>query len=428
MSYEEALNYLLSIPMFQQVGQEAFHPGLDKIQELDNLLGNPHKRYHTIHVGGTNGKGSCSHMIASVLMSAGYKVGLYTSPHLKDFRERIRVNGAMIDKAFITGFVERIGADIIRLTPSFFEATTALAFDYFAHEKVDVAVVEVGLGGRLDATNIITPLMSVITNIAFDHVALLGNSLKEIAGEKAGIIKPGVPAVIGETVPDTSVVFIQKAHETDSPLVFADQIYRCSESVIENGFQRFEMRGMLDGHTFILESDLLGIYQRKNIVTVLAALEVLKRQKILKFDKKEIEAGIKFCSENTGLSGRWQVLCNTPLIVCDTGHNEAGIKEVVEQIEHQKYNKLFIVLGVVSDKDLSRILPLLPKEAYYIFTRSSVPRALEAGRLKTEAEAYGLKGERVSGGVKEAVTRAKDLAGKDDMIFIGGSTFTVADI
>ncbi|MDL2230356.1 bifunctional folylpolyglutamate synthase/dihydrofolate synthase [Alistipes sp. OttesenSCG-928-L06] len=427
MTYTEAIDFLFtSLPMFQRVGGAAYKANLDNTHRLDASFGHPHRKFHTIHVSGTNGKGSTSHMLAAILQSAGYKTGLYTSPHLLDFRERIRVNGAMIPEAEVIAFVENHQSVIQEVKPSFFEMTVAMAFDYFARQEVDVAVIEVGMGGRLDSTNIITPLVSVITNISHDHSQFLGDTLEKIAAEKGGIIKPGVPVVIGESQPETAPVFEQIARRKQAPIVFADKAFQtvCVESGLQS--QSIVIKNTKTDIQTTYSLDLPGRYQEKNIKTVLQTVEVLNVQKIILLPENSVTSGLSCAAKLTGLSGRWQVLAENPLIVVDTGHNEAGIGEIVRQIECTPHRKLFMVFGVVNDKDLSKIWPLLPRKAHYIFTQSSIDRALDAEILAQKAAEQGFSGELVPH-ISDAVQRARDLAASDDMIFIGGSTFTVAE-
>jgi dihydrofolate synthase/folylpolyglutamate synthase len=408
MTYRVAIDFLFtSLPEFQRVGAAAYKPGLGNTLKLDDHFGCPHRKFHSIHVAGTNGKGSTSHMLAAILQTAGYRTGLYTSPHLLDFRERIKVDGAMIAERRVVDFVESHRAVIDDIRPSFFELTVAMAFDHFARERVDVAVVETGLGGRLDSTNIITPLVGVITNIAFDHTQFLGDTLEKIAAEKAGIIKPGVPVVIGETQSQIEPLFRQLAAERHAPIVFAD-------------------RRMAVVSTAQYPLDLPGCYQEKNLKTVLATVEVLNGQGILLIPEPAVKEGLRHAASLTGLRGRWQILRRKPLIVADTGHNEAGIREVVAQIVRTPHRRLYVVFGVVSDKDLTKIWPLLPRQAHYLFTQARIERALPAESLYRQAMEQGFSGELVPT-IPESVERAQALAADGDMIFIGGSTFTVAE-
>ena len=392
--------------MFQQVGGAAYKEGLENTLTLDAHFGHPHRRYRTIHVAGTNGKGSCSHTLAAVLQEAGYKVGLYTSPHLVDFRERIRVNGVPVPEEYVIRFVEEERSFFEPLHPSFFELTTAMAFRYFADERVDVAVVEVGLGGRLDCTNIIRPDLCVITNISFDHVQFLGNTLEKSAREKAGIIKRGVPVVIGETTPETRPVFEAKAKETDAPIYFAEDCDREDYPDI-----KFELK---------------GLYQKKNKQTLLTALPMLKEAGY-HIDEQAVRSGFAHVTSLTGLMGRWQKLQNSPTLVCDTGHNVGGIRYIVEQLKEEKYRRLHIVMGMVNDKDVRGVLGLMPKEAVYYFTQASVKRAMPAGRLKELGLEAGLRGECYAD-VPAAVRAAQKESLPEDFIFVGGSSFVVADL
>lgn len=423
MNYSETLTYLYnSAPLFQHIGKDAYKEGLTNTHLLDEHFGHPHHNFRTIHVAGTNGKGSCSHTIAAVLQAAGYKTGLYTSPHLIDFRERIRVNGQPISQEFVIDFVEQHRAFFEPLHPSFFELTTAMAFLYFAQEKVDVAVIEVGLGGRLDCTNIIRPDLCVITNISFDHVQFLGNTLAKIATEKAGIIKPQTPVVIGETTPETKPVFLQTATEMQAPIHFAEE---------EQFVQQIEYTK--DGHSLYqttnypdLTGELGGFCQEKNTNTILSALQCLQ-QAGYHINESHIREGFANVCKLTGLMGRWQRLEEHPTIICDTGHNVGGISYITKQLAIQKYDKLHLVIGMVNDKDISGVLKLLPSEATYYFTQASVQRALPAGKVKELAQTFNLHGEAYPD-VKSALIAAKEKAAPEDLIFIGGSSFIVADL
>lgn len=415
--------------MFQRVGPAAYKNNLDNTHRLDDLYGNPHRQFKSIHVAGTNGKGSVSHMLAAVFQSAGYKTGLYTSPHLKDFRERIRIDGKMIPEDEVIRWVEayKTNNELWKIEPSFFELTVAMAFDYFAKEKVDIAIVEVGLGGRLDSTNIISPEVSVITNIGMDHTALLGNSLETIAKEKAGIIKKEIPVVVGSTQKETRQVFTDKAEEQQARLFFADQefsvLYAMNDfegnqllAVEKNGKQIYQQ----------LKLDLKGNYQQKNLPAVLKTVELMQ-QKGWKISSENISEGLAATSKLTGLLGRWQVLGHNPRIVCDTAHNADGIKEIVTQITATPFKQLHIVFGMVNDKDPENILKLLPKQAIYYFTRASIPRALNENELAKKASVFGLNGT-IYPDVQAAFDAAKMNAGKDDFLFVGGSTFIVSEI
>lgn len=430
MDYEKVLEYLYEqLPYYQRSGPAAYKGSLDNTLALDKLFGHPHKNFRTIHVAGTNGKGSVSHMMAAVLQKAGFKTGLYTSPHLKDFRERIRVNGKMVPETFVTDFVQRfLGMNkTASLEPSFFELTVLMAFDYFASETVDVAVIEVGLGGRLDSTNIIQPELSVITNISLDHTALLGDTLGKIALEKAGIIKPSVPVVIGETHPQTSIIFEGKAHENHAQILFADQELSAGYSMVSpDEKQLFNLKNK-DGILFEnLKLDLLGKYQSKNICTLLCAVMELQRMG-WKITESHIRSGLEDVTGLTGLSGRWQTIGANPRIICDTGHNEGGIREVVDQLNQIPHKKLHFIIGMVNDKDITGVLALLPKEAIYYFTKASIPRALDENQLMQIATYFGLNGAPYED-VKSAFKEAKMYADKDDLIFVGGSTFVVAEV
>ena len=423
MDYQETLTYLYnSAPLFQQVGSAAYKEGLENTYTLDEYFGHPHRRFRTIHIAGTNGKGSCSHTLAAILQSAGYKVGLYTSPHLVDFRERIRINGTPVSQQFVIEFVEKHRHFFEPLHPSFFELTTAMAFLYFAEQAVDIAVIEVGLGGRLDCTNIIQPDLSLITNISFDHVQFLGNTLAQIAGEKAGIIKPHTPVVIGETTPETKPVFLDKALSVDAPIIFAEEehlLYNASHEA--NGNYLYQTADYAD-----LKGELGGVCQEKNTNTLLSALRQLK-QTGYRFSETDVRNGFAHVCELTGLQGRWQRLANHPTVICDTGHNVGGIRYIAEQLSRQHYDRLRIVIGMVNDKDIRGVLALLPTDASYYFTQASVKRALPAEEVQKQASAFGLKGNAYPN-VKIALKEALAQSGPQDLIFIGGSSFIVADL
>ena len=428
MTYPETLEFLFSqLPAYHRIGKAAYKSNLKNTILLDNYFGNPHRNYPSIHVAGTNGKGSVSHMIASVLQEAGYRTGLYTSPHLKDFRERIKVNGEMIPEEEVVRFILKHKSIFESLKPSFFEMTVALAFNYFAETRVDVAIIEVGLGGRLDSTNIINPVLSVITNIGHDHMDLLGNTFEKIAREKAGIIKRNIPVVISETQPDTQNVFISKARESESAIYFADQIFSCNLEKYESpdAGRNYLMTDLSAGRNIAGEILLGGDYQSKNLQAVFNAFGVLKER--FRISEKYLTEGIRKTVINTGLYGRWQILNTAPLTICDTGHNKEGLEYVINQIKRIPKSALHIVLGFVNDKDLKSILPLFPADAQYYFTKASVPRALNEVNLKIEAEKYGLKGKSFSD-VETALKNARKMAKKSDVIFIGGSTFVVAEI
>ena len=410
MDYQDTLAYLYnSVPMFQQVGGAAYKEGLENTLELDAHLGHPHRRFRTIHVAGTNGKGSCSHTLAAILQEAGYRTGLYTSPHLLDFRERIRINGKPIPQEYVVNFVARERPFFEPLHPSFFELTTAMAFRYFADEAVDVAVIEVGMGGRLDCTNIIRPDLCLITNISPDHTQFLGHTLAHIAAEKAGIIKPGIPVVIGETTPETRPVFLHKAQEAGAPIYFAEE---------EKANKQADYPG--------LDFELKGIYQEKNLRALLTALPLLI-QAGYKLDDRAVRNGFAHVVELTGLMGRWQKLHDRPTVVCDTGHNVGGIRYIVQQLEQQTFRTLRIVIGMVNDKDINGVLALLPRNATYYFTRASVKRALPEQELAALARQAGLAGNCYPD-VPAAVRAAQKESLPEDFIFVGGSNFIVADL
>ena len=422
MTYEEAIQYLYSqMPLFQNVGQGAYKEGLSNTIALDNHFGNPHRKYKTIHIAGTNGKGSCSHLLASILQESGYRVGLYTSPHLLDFRERIKVNGEMISEKKVIDFVEQGRSFLEPLHPSFFEVVTALAFRHFAEEQVDVAVIEVGLGGRLDCTNIITPVVSVITNISYDHVNLLGDTLSKIAGEKAGIMKRGVPVVIGEYTKETYPVFQKQSEETGSPIVYAEEHkqIKYSKAAPNGGIQFFTK----DYGTLLCE--LGGIYQKKNANTVLNVIPYLKNT-FGRITQSTLSSGFSKVKENTGLMGRWQKIQEKPLVVCDTGHNKGGFKYIVKQLQSQRCRELRIVIGMVNDKDINGVLSMLPPQATYYFCQASVARALPHDEIKKLAEKHHLHGDSYPS-VAEAYKQALKDSSDTDFIYVGGSTFVVAD-
>ncbi|SEO86276.1 dihydrofolate synthase / folylpolyglutamate synthase [Mucilaginibacter gossypiicola] len=435
MNYEQTIQYLYTqLPMFTRDGASAFKKDLTNTLELCRRLDNPQHKFKSVHVGGTNGKGSTSHMLAAILQTAGYKTGLYTSPHLKDFRERIRVNGQMISEQTVIDFVEDHKADFEEIAPSFFEMTVALAFDVFAKEKVDIAIIEVGLGGRLDSTNVITPLVSVITNIGWDHMNMLGNTLPLIAGEKAGIIKPGIPVVIGERQEEVAGVFIDKAAQLNSKIRFASEEWITEKVKGERRKAKgntelleIQIQSMDSGlKTYDLALDLPGTYQLKNIKTVLSAVDELREQG---FDIADdhIQTALAQVKTLTGLHGRWETLSQNPLTICDTGHNPDGIEEVMKNIAAVKYNHLHMVIGMVNDKDTGKVLPMFPKEATYYFCKPDIPRGLDAETMKTQAQAHGLTGEAYPS-VKEALLSAQKNAGNSDLVFVGGSTFVVAEV
>ena len=422
MNYQETLNFLFeSTPMFQQIGKDAYKPGLYNSHALDEMLGFPHREFPTIHVGGTNGKGSCSHTIAAILQASGYNVGLYTSPHLIDFSERIRINGKPIEQDYVVNFVEEYRDRFLPLHPSFFELTTAMAFRYFADKKVDVAIIEVGLGGRLDCTNIIHPDLCVITNISPDHTQLLGDSIEKIASEKAGIIKANTPIVIGEYSNTTRKVFNDKAQEVSAPIVFATDSSIVIDSFLgEQWIYQTDRFGEIKGQ-------LSGFCQEKNANTVLHAINQLKEQGRFQIPLEAIKKGFAEVCQLTGLNGRWQQLKASPKVICDTGHNIGGIEYIVRQLAGEKYNRLHIVIGMVDDKDINGVLSLLPTTATYYFTKASVKRALDEHKLKEIALQHQLLGDTYPT-VEEAVNAAIQKSLPEDFIFVGGSTFIVADL
>lgn len=423
MNYQETLNYLYnSTPVFEHVGAVAYKEGLQNTLALDKHFNHPHTNYKTIHIAGTNGKGSCSHSLASILQEAGYKVGLYTSPHLVDFRERIRVNGQCISKERVVKFVEDERKFFEPLHPSFFELTTALAFKYFDEQKVDIAIIEVGLGGRLDCTNIISPILSIITNISFDHTQFLGDTLAKIAAEKAGIIKKGVPVIIGEANEETHPVFQSKANEVNSVIVFAeDNAIVTSSSPIVDGGRRYNL-----SNNSTLVGELSGDYQERNMNTILYACNILKQMNIIKNDDV-IAKGLTNICKNTGLLGRWQTIQNNPTVVCDTGHNVGGWNYLAPQIKRQQCNQLRIVFGMVDDKDINSVMYLLPKNAIYYWTQAESKRAIKAERVAEIAIKHDLRGE-IFDNVEVAYTKALQDSNKDDFVFVGGSSYIVADL
>jgi len=428
--YQEALDYLYTqLPMFQRLGPAAYKHSLENTYRLDEMYGSPHRNFRSLHIAGTNGKGSVSHMLSAILQSAGYRTGLFTSPHLKDFRERIRVNGKMVSEDFVAEWTEdfRQRNRVDDIQPSFFELTATMAFDYFAREKVDIAVIETGLGGRLDSTNIISPEISVITNISYDHTLLLGETLPLIAGEKAGIIKRGTPVVVSQRQPEVEEVFLSKADQQGSLLFFAGDEYTADYSLSDSGGNQvfnFRKNGILAYPSLIL--DLPGLYQRLNVPAVLKTVDLL-RDMGWQIPEGAVYSGLADVKLLTGLQGRWQVLGSNPRIVCDTGHNEEGIRLVVDQINQTPYKHLHIVFGVVSDKDPDKVLALLPKNASYYFCKADIPRAMDEKALAGKAAEFGLSFETFSS-VSEAYEASRRAAVPDDFIFIGGSTFVVAEI
>ena len=422
MNYQETTEYLFnSTPVFEKIGAAAYKPGLQTTEALDEHFGHPHRKFKTIHIAGTNGKGSCSHTLAAILQEEGYKVGLYTSPHLVDFRERIRINGKCISEEYVIDFVEKHRAYFETLHPSFFELTTAMAFKYFAEQKVDVAVIEVGLGGRLDCTNIITPILSIITNISMDHTQFLGDTLEKIAGEKAGIIKSSVPVIIGEDLQETRPVFEAKA--SHSPILFAQDDENqeiVSYSHVPNGMK------YVTKNWGILEGELAGEYQAKNMNTILNAVKLLMNMGIVK-RRESIISGIQKVSLLTGLMGRWQKLKEHPLTICDTGHNVGGWQYLAPQIANQTYDTLRIVFGMVDDKDVETVMKMLPHDAIYYWTQACTKRAIKVEKIADLGSKYHLHGKGYHS-VKEAFKAAQEEASSHDFVFVGGSSYVVADL
>lgn len=429
MNYSQTLEFLFtSMPSFQRVGGDAYKPGLERIAAFCQHIGNPQRNYYAIHVAGTNGKGSVSHMLASILREAGYRTGLFTSPHLADFRERIRVDGEMIPKQKVVNFVDKHQAKMQELDLSFFEMTAAMAFDYFDQSDVEVAVIETGLGGRLDATNIITPILSIVTNIGLEHTEFLGDSIEKIASEKAGIIKKSVPVIIGQRDDSYNHIFERRAEELNSRLLFAEQEWTLQGvEHFDDDNQHFSLVRERDGRGYELDIDLLGDYQRHNIVTVCAAADFLAEHTPLTISRRAHRQGLATAAASTGLVGRWQVLAREPYTVCDTGHNAHGMRYVAAQLDALEQERVIAVMGFAREKDLDKIMPLLPKRVHYIFTRASIERARPVEDIAAVATSLGLDFE-CQPTVKEAVARARSLAEPTDAIFIGGSNFVVAEL
>ena len=430
MNYDATLEYLFEqLPMFHRVGAAAYKPNLDHTHAIMKLLDHPEKDFRCIHIAGTNGKGSTSHMLASILQQSGYKTGLYTSPHLRDFRERIRINGKMIEKNEVVRFVKKYKNEFEEIQPSFFEWTVGLAFDYFSRKDVNIAVIETGLGGRLDSTNVVTPLVSVITNIQWDHMNLLGDTLQKIAREKAGIIKRDVPVVIGATQSESAPIFRQAVKKAKTKIYFADKVFHvriCDETLPPSNKLCLDVTKNKQTYLKELQLDLGGFYQTRNVCTVLQTVEILET-KGFELNRKNIRKGLAAVRKNTGLEGRWQILGKSPLVICDAGHNTDGMHAIVSQLSKTEYKKLHMVIGVVNDKDVSKMLAILPKNATYYFCTANIPRGMDSKLLAKEAAKSGLKGKAYST-VAAAFTEAKKRAGKDDLIFIGGSTFVVAEV
>ncbi len=431
MNYDQTLSYLYSqLPMFQRLGAAAYKADLKNTHAILDVLSKPHDHFRSVHIAGTNGKGSVSHMLASVLQEAGYKTGLYTSPHLKDFRERIRINGEMVPKDFVVSFVKNYKKDFEKIQPSFFEMAVGMAFKFFETEKVHIAILETGMGGRLDSTNVVRPELSVITNISYDHTAFLGDTLEKIAIEKAGIIKKNIPVVIGEMQAETEKVFLDRALEMEAPISYADQnlAIQSVEEFSRNNQHFYVLDIAKAGSPYLqgIELPLTGFYQLKNLLTSLQSLEVLAGKKY-NIRTEHIHSGIKRVKENTGFLGRWLILNKKPLCICDTGHNVEGIRNVLMQIQGIQYHQLHFVLGMVNDKDISNILRMLPKKATYYFCKADIPRGLDATLLKQKARDYQLQGKAYPS-VKKAFESAKSNASNNDLVFVGGSTFTVAEV
>jgi len=429
MDYKETISWLYQqLPMYQRVGKAAYKADLKNTEAILAALGNPEHKVKAIHVAGTNGKGSVSHLISSILQEAGFRTGLYTSPHLIDFRERIKINGEIIPEDEVVKFVESNKDTFTSISSSFFEMTVGMAFDYFAKKNVDFAVIETGLGGRLDSTNLCNPIISIITNIGIDHTAFLGNTVEKIAIEKAGIIKSGVQVVIGKHQMKTDDVFISKAHECQAPLAFAEDVLELRSFESEDGsFHTYDVWYNNMPYIDNLKSPLTGNYQEENICTALASVELLRENAVLEISKDHIVSGVENVIGNTGFYGRWQTISRNPLIICDTGHNIDGIKAIVRQLSEMRFNNLHFILGMVSDKDIFEILTLLPNNATYYYCRPDIPRGLNEDILQEQAFKAGLAGKSYNS-VTQALHSAKNNAGLNDLIFVGGSTFVVAEV
>jgi dihydrofolate synthase/folylpolyglutamate synthase len=427
MNYKETIDYLYkALPMFSRTGASAIKKDITNTRILCEKAGYPQNTFKSIHIAGTNGKGSVSHMLAAVLQTAGYTTGLYTSPHLKDFRERIRVNGVVIDEDFVVSFTQKKISLIEAIGPSFFEITVVMAFEYFASKQVDVAVIETGLGGRLDSTNVITPVLSVITNIGMDHMNILGNSLAQIAFEKAGIIKPGVPVVVGETLPETKRVFESIATEKKSPLILAEKEWYADDHKYEKNELTVDLVHPSHNEKQTIHLDLTGIYQVKNLITAYTAIGQLKKEG-WQIPDAAIQNGLRNVKSLTGLHGRWEVIHREPMIVLDVGHNEDGIRQITEQLELMSYHNLHIVIGMVKDKEIGKVMQLLPKEASYYFTKAQTPRAMPEDQLAVIAAGYGLMGHHFPS-VNTALQNAVGHSHKDDLILVCGSVFVVGEV
>jgi dihydrofolate synthase/folylpolyglutamate synthase len=427
MTYQQTIDYLSStLPMFSRIGMAAYKTDLTNTIHLCNFLNNPQSCFKSVHIAGTNGKGSTSHMLAAILQMAGYKTGLYTSPHLKDFRERIKINGEMVRQEFVVEFVKRIQPTLEKIKPSFFEITVAMAFEYFFEERVDIAIIETGLGGRLDSTNIIQPELSIITNIGWDHMNILGNSLEKIAMEKAGIIKQGIPVVIGEATESVRAVFVEKAIAENAPIVFASEQFHA----IDWDYRRYELiveiaRDQVSEKNFY-HLDLPGLYQAKNLVSVLAAVKQLEKQGWILYDT-QIKNGLRNTKKLTGLHGRWELVHEHPDVILDVAHNAEGINQIIRHLELIEPKHLHIVIGLVRDKDVEKVLQMLPAYAQYYFTQAQIPRAMEAETLKEKAKNFELKGEAFTD-VNAALKQARSVATKDDLVMVCGSVFVVGEV
>lgn len=426
--YTEILHYLYSqLPMYQRQGASAFKKDLGNILKLDEVLGHPHRQFPTVHVAGTNGKGSTCHMLAAIFTSAGYKTGLYTSPHFRDFRERIRIDGQLMEKEAVVDFVEEYRPLIESVSASFFEISVAMAFWYFAREKVDIAIIETGLGGRLDSTNIITPELSMITNIGWDHMNFLGNTLPLIAGEKAGIIKPGVPVVISETHPETAPVFRKKAASVNAPIVFADEHFQIEQVAVNQRSANYRVTRDKVLLYPSLNVQAVGKYQEKNLAGVLQAVELLNHTEKWEIPHNALKGGLRYLHSRSGFQGRWQLLSRSPRTVCDSAHNEPGLRMAMEQLAGVPRKYLHMVVGFVNDKDLGKMLDLLPKDARYYFVKPDIPRGLDTASLAKLAMAHGLLGVE-AGSVQDGLRLARSSADRDDLIYVGGSCFVVAEV
>jgi dihydrofolate synthase / folylpolyglutamate synthase len=427
VTYSETIDYLFAkLPMFSRIGPAALKKDLHNTLAVCEILGNPQNKFRSVHIAGTNGKGSVSHMLAAILQTAGYKTGLYTSPHLYDFRERIKVNGEMVSESFVIAFTEKMKQHIETIEPSFFEITVAMAFEYFAEQNVDIAIIETGLGGRLDSTNVITPVLSVITNIGWDHMNILGNSLEEIAYEKAGIIKPGIPVVIGEKQDETEAVFKTKAHSQNAEIYFAPERFRIIDHKVEHNELSLRVFDVYKNKELVLKPDLAGIYQLKNIPPVLHAVDLMK-EKGWKISDENISDGLNNTKQLTGLHGRWEKIGEKPLVILEAAHNVNGVKVMMDHLKQLDYNKLHFIMGTVKDKHPSAMLTLFPTNAAYYFTEADIPRAMNASILQSKAAEHGLMGG-IYPDVNAAIMKARTVAGEDDIIIVCGSIFLLAEV